>query len=462
MLSLHIGGGADFTERRKEEGEGEEPPYEDIDMSQRRHSDYINVDMLDLNESDSENEADPAHSIRGSKYVPSVKLHSHPLLRKSLSNSEVDSGGGGGGGSMIELMKEAAKKPKNRAPPPPPGASKDPPPGGPNRDEGVAPSVVSASVGVAMKHKRSQSDVHSGANWAQRSPGQRSPIPEQKVSHKSVLQGQSSPSLVDQRAKHGQRVALQSAKVTQSDQPSSQASSSAVKATPTLQNQQRGIPVKPSAPPASGGVRAKPKNPIPHCPPPPSGPAPPGPPREHGKGASAQQSRLSVGSTATPAKPHPPGQNKGVGHVAKPCPPLQDKGVGHAAPHPPGAWHVYPPGHDKEAGHVAKPHPPGHAAPGRASPHPQDHDRSSPIDHEKARSANTTPTSKPKRHAPPPPAVRKTPNASPEVQRKSEPAPPTYATRQGPPIPSRLNPQSLAELELLVDTQVHGIIVVGS
>lgn len=257
-----------------------EPQYMDIEDKQ---CDYVNVDDLDSDEDD-ENSADEAmspHLNRGPKYAPSVKLHSHPLLRKTQSQSECDSPA-----SMNELLKAASKKPKNRAPPPPPTDRK---------------------LGVASRHKRSRSDVNSDSSKSQRSLGvgerspvlnhksQRSPVAERKVSalnNKSRGQGSSS---------------QPSPKFSQHDKPGLHGSSNIATRTPPT-----GVVS------GSDGHRPmKSKSPTPLRPPPPPGPAPPGP-RDRGVSKGAPQQILTRHTNAS-------GEEKGVSRVAPPRPTTHER-----------------------------------------------------------------------------------------------------------------------------------------
>ncbi len=122
-----------------------DPAYADIDAANKRQSDYVNSDLIGLSDEEFEDDADGSvHSIRGgqSKYAPSIKLHSHPLLQKSQSSDVTGA--------------PANKKPKNRAPPPPPETGKV--------------SKISGAGGAggnATKHKRSQSDLKVGPSEGQ-------------------------------------------------------------------------------------------------------------------------------------------------------------------------------------------------------------------------------------------------------------------------------------------------------
>ena len=385
-------------EEGEEEGSDEEHPYADIDKTQRRHSDYANVDYP-WSDSDDENdeggESSSTRTPRGPKYAPSVKLDRHPLLKKSVSNSEVDSPHP----SMAELMKAAAKKPKNRAPPPPPGGSKSP--GGAKLSPGKGMAVVT-------KHKRSQSDIHSERSRDQRSKGggQRSPIPEHLVSPQShrvaPLPPTSSsqdrkPSAPSQRpasmpaSQHSPKVTPSQDKLTpQTGQTRPHPVSGRVAPPP---GPHRAAPGRP--PPSGGGGKAKPKSSVPSHPPPPSGPAPSGP---RTKGAPGVQSR-HVNAW---------GEEKGAGQPRLHTPPDQDKS------------------RDQEASPSNKPK--RHAPPPPAGG-----------------ALRKTPTNSPEPR-----------------RRKKEPAPPAYAEvmkgwkTRGPPKPKRIHrTRSLEGLNNLSEAQVR-------
>ncbi len=414
--------------------DNDDPAYADI--MERRQSDYVNVDLLaniDTDSDDDDNEGGVAtgsgdeggggggtktttgHALRGggSGYLPSVKLHSHPALKKSQSHSE----SADGTSSIAELLRvaasgatsaaAAAKKPKNRAPPPPPGKDEG---GGAAR--GLSP--------MANRHQRSQSDVNSasGNSGGQRSSavGQRSPIAERRVvaqNQNPRAQGQSSSA----SSSHDQRSQVQGQRAPKAPQSShiKVPSSSTSRATPTSAQSRPHPPTSAaSATPAGGSevVRAKPKASIPNRPPPPSGPAP----------------LLPAGHTPSGHAHAPSGHaHKDRGGVAR----------GGQQQQPLQSRHINALGEDKVATHpVTHPPPPPPPPPSDGRSHDRSHDTSR--DHQVqspsgggATGGNTTPTSKPKRHAPPPPAagggVRRTPNSSPEVPRRSEPQPPTYS-----------------------------------
>ncbi len=104
-----------------------------------RNSEYINVENLapidaddGLGDDDCDDDEDgelnkvgfTGFAIRGSysgDYPASIKLRSHPALRKSLSLMEDDINPTTT--PMAQLVQQAAKRPKNRAPPPPPSSS---------------------------------------------------------------------------------------------------------------------------------------------------------------------------------------------------------------------------------------------------------------------------------------------------------------------------------------------------
>lgn len=381
------------TEEGDESDEGEEePPYADIDAD-RRNSDYVNADMLN---SDSEDGDDGQN--REVKYAPSVKLHKHPLLKKSMSHSEVDSGHPN---SMIELMK-AAKKPKNRAPPPPPGAANK-----------LSPA--------ATRHKRSQSDVHSEGSRDQSSRvgGQRSPIPEHSATPRapSLSQDRKSPSQGQKRSSHVSPKPMPGQVTGQTSQARSHPVGRV--APSPIQQVHRAAPTKPATPVggsvggATGG-KARPKSSIPSHPPPPPGPAPPGPSPRKGVSVSAVQSAGHFNNAL--------GEEKGAGH--------------------------------------------GRLVPGRLVPgHVRPHNQSRSQEQRSCDQEQISPSTKPKRHAPPPPAgavARKTPTNSPEMRRhRKVPPPPAYAEvmkgwrNRQPPKPARLHhTRSLEDLSNMSETQV--------
>ena len=342
----------------------EEPPYVDIERNQ---PDYVNLDS----EEGSGSEEEGGHPIRGSGYYPSVKLHSHPLLKKSLSHSETDSPS-----SMVELMKAAGKKPKNRAPPPPPGAA---------RDDKSARSLATG----AMKHKRSQSDVaSSSASRGLSAAGHKSPIPEDASSRKSPVADRRSP-LADRRSPLADRRSPLAERrfppqtAGQSSSSQEHRSRGSKDSSPVLPRRNvAGKAAKSAATPqptgtegskAEGSRVTKSKHPF-RPPPPPSGPAPPGP---RDRKAAVQSRHISAW-----------GEEKGVARPTPPPPPTQQERS-------------------------------------RDSPAVRDQNAS-------PSSGSNTPSIKPKRHAPPPPmggAVRKTPTSSPEVarRRKVSPGPPKYS-----------------------------------
>lgn len=466
------------AEEDAEEGEGEgeteeEPSYVDID---HRHSDYINVDVLNIDQdsdSDPEGEegegAGPRRPIRGSGYAPSVKLHSHPLLRKSQSQSEsADSAPS----SMVELMKAAGRKPKNRAPPPPPGSQRDE---GkklqkPNRHSGGVGGGGAGGVAGAGHH-RSRSDVvatSDGSLSSHRSQpadsiGQRLPIPELQQPHPPA------PSSAHQKSPLSQRRAPRQPSPAPSSTPSSSSASSATQEQRSLGHAPRGGP---------------------------SGSSPKFPQK-----GSTPAAKATPPYTAKPSpQAHTPARGGAVGGAAdgggrtgaksrNPPPPPPSA----PAPHAPKkdqmpSRHVNAWGEEKGAARTAPPiHERSQDADQRSSS--RDQQNQSPS------SGNTTPTFKPKRHAPPPPqsggaSSRRTPNSSPEVLHRGRgggggrrgvrgegsPPPPLYAEvmkekqrarqnlggRRGegqngrgvaPPKPTRLS-RSMS-LSDLTESQVH-------
>lgn len=369
----------------------EEPPYADIDASQR-HSDYMNVDTLDLDSDEEGDEQNSPRLVRGAKYAPSVKLHKHPLLKKSLSNSEVDDHL-----SMVQLMK-AAKKPKNRAPPPPPG----------QREENKASPVVT-------KHKRSQSDVHSeSSSRDQRSRigGQRSPIPESGVSaaQNQKLAPRTQSSSQDRPSAQSQRLSAQLS--PKSMPPQEQRVAPQMRSHPVGRVPpppiHRAVPSKPSTPVGgavggASGRKERPKSFIPSHPPPPPGPAPPGPNR--GKGASAIQPR----------------------HVNAR---EEERGAGHQRLHP-------PPGHDQS--HDSE-HRSRDQDQGSPSNKPKRHAPPPPMGGATRKTPTSSPEVRRRRKDPPPPAYA-------EVMKGWQ--------NKVPPKPTRLHrTRSLESISNLPETQV--------
>ena len=99
------------------EDDNESPYYASID-AEKQEAEYINccTDLFSDDEEDSENVGFTGLTIRGSGIAPSIKLHNHPMLKKSQS----DASGDGASVTMADLVQQA-KRPKHRAPPPPPG-----------------------------------------------------------------------------------------------------------------------------------------------------------------------------------------------------------------------------------------------------------------------------------------------------------------------------------------------------
>ena len=153
---------------------GGSPVYTDIDADLRRKSDYINVDkppgLDDDCESYSYDEDDDddgdddedlnkhgftGFAIRGSGasgYQPSIKLRSHPALRNSLVAMTDD--------DILFQQARRQRRPKNRAPPPPPAPASSA--GGKDGGVGAKKSKGGGDEDVASAkppsgHKRSKS-----------------------------------------------------------------------------------------------------------------------------------------------------------------------------------------------------------------------------------------------------------------------------------------------------------------
>lgn len=291
--AVDVRGRTEEDEEGEDSDSDEEHPYADID-SRRRHSDYANVDMLSSDSDDLGDDDQSSPRISGRpKYAPSIKLSRHPLLKKSVSNSEVD-----GTPNMVELMK-AAKKPKNRAPPPPPGSAK-----------------LSPRSGMGTRHKRSQSDVHSEGQRS-RDGVQRSPIPEHVVSNSQSHR--SAPNAPNSSGRTSRPSSQPSPKSVPSQdritpQTGQTRSHPPIGRVPPPPSQHRAAPGRslvataaggkpkgsiPSHPPPPTGGR--PKSFTPSHPPPPAGPAPPGP------------SRVKVASVGLSQHVNMSGKGKGVG-----------------------------------------------------------------------------------------------------------------------------------------------------
>ena len=365
------GGGEGKEEDDDEEGDHDaDPPYADIDAHNKQHSDYINFD-IELSDSDeSVDEDNTHHSIRkGSKYAPSVKLHSHPVLRKTQSNSEVDSPS-----SMTDLIR-TAKKPKNRAPPPPPGMKKETNSPG-NIHRGVAAGGVHGSRG----HKRSRSDLcYDGGSEGQRSsvsPGQRSSV---SPGQRSPASGHGSPSqdrrLPPTGSSNSNKLTVQSSNPTQKSPPISK------KAYPHSSPGRPSIPMGVTEPQRTKAKGSNPSRLPPRQPPRP--PPPSIPTSSTRKGDQVPQSR----------------------HINA----FGEEKVSHASSRP--LVLANQKLHDQE-----------HRS------HDHKHSLISP-----SSSASSTTTVKPKRLAPPPPAataaIKKGHGGSPEISKKmGSSSPPAYST----------------------------------
>ena len=424
------------------------PEYEDIDAQLKRKSDYINVDdvQIDIDDSDEELEGVgfTGFSLHGSGsgYAPSIKLHSHPALRKSLSSMSDDDF------SMAELIRQAKKRPKNRAPPPPPSSSsssgirdgasgkseavmssaKKPPSGSGHRRSKSAQFLDSGSYGeagaeiLADADRRSPFDDHHPGQERFQHRGRLSPAPSPPPSaagaqkgRKSPKPGQQSPKLGQRSPKQGQRSPKEARSKSPKQQQHRSSSEDVVDATPTPANPARpnprlgrGLDNPPLAAAAisSGPATKKPKVVIPSRPPPPPGSsqhAKPGPP-PHGPSNPPAPHHHHLGHPPPP----PPSSNKSQG----PSPAMES-----VRGHQPAA------SSDSHAGLQARRR--SAALPGNTDVVPRVQRSES--------AADQSPSVKPKRHAPPPPAgavPRQSPHGSPMQARtvsKETPPPPNYA-----------------------------------
>ena len=391
----------------------------------------------------------------GSKYAPSIKLHSHPALKKSQSNSESDMPL-----SMVELLK-VAKKPKNRAPPPPPGVHKDEVTGKPVEDKLSGTGGINKAV---TKHKRSHSDANVCNGSSSKTPigaegrgkpYQTSPLAERKrvapPGEKKVSAAQSpsthvynkrpsnqasrSPNQVKRSPKQERKSPSQDKRPAAPAAPAkshgqSSGGSGAVKKTPPLgrakppqqnnphkqqqQQQQQQQQSRSERPVGSSSVTSKPKNPIPSRPPPPSAPAPVLI-KERGKGNQNQVPQTRHINAW--------GEEKGIPSRQPPAPPTTTFDKSHHQEH-------------KSRDQEHKSRDQEHKS--------RDQEHKSRDQEHSPSSANTTPNIKPKRHAPPPPAGgTKSPNSSPGMTRKVVPEYATVMKNQKP----RLSSNSIDSVE---------------
>lgn len=448
------------------------PDYTDIDAAQRRQSDYINWDAVPSDEDGDEvdNVGFTGVSIRGSGYAPSIKLHSHPLLKKSRSvTSEEDTPPSS---TMAELIRQA-RRPKNRAPPPPPGAVHV----GQRETTGEKESATPVSDPVSSRnsrvdsaqaigkwsgHKRTKSDQplddSSSRNQGTVSPSQRSPNGERRVSdlRPKGHHGRLSPAPPPPVTGQGHRSPVQGRKFPEdanqgsSSSPQNQQERKRIsahlqqRATPNLYGPSGAYDGTTSAAAATTTSTAIPKskNIIPTRP-------------THSPGHAILTPKLVP-------PPPPPGQAPVLSKVASPSGPAP------APPNESGRNHLAAARHVREDKRFSVPNQ-------TASSADRSHDqvyRSHAIDSTSnenpsstSSSASNTPTVKPKRHAPPPPVggvIRRSPNASPDITVRGPP-PPGYAEvmkrdnhrREGredvrehsPPKPRRLNrTQSMDDL----------------
>ena len=128
----------------------EDDDYENIDAilddetrENVRRSNYINWVYQDSDGEEGQSSRG-ADKLGHDRYAPSIKLDRHPALKKSQSNSEIDSDAAIAAAQFIDALR---KRPRNKAPPPPPGRTG-------SKDKGQ--SLAAPSSG----HKRSQSDLH--------------------------------------------------------------------------------------------------------------------------------------------------------------------------------------------------------------------------------------------------------------------------------------------------------------